>query len=396
MGSYVNGTGGLAEMAEVISSATDTSQPVAEQQEREPYPWELDHIRDAGPISSITPDASAPMPPPTLWLDGKNGERVPLGINGSLITLMAAPGKGKTAIAEAVACSIGYALDRDTFDKNRTLGFYSEYKTAVYVDTEMEPEDMPARWGRMLNYRLPNSEHQKRITVYSHKEQSRKMRELTGLEQLAKYLEAGQVIARGEGGALLILDRPSDFLPSDNDEEAVRGMWHMLADWAAANRSCVLAIQHQKRNSEEGNGWLYTVGQYKAAASLCVEVVNGTRRIKATKVRRGDMANVDTPYTFDTTVNLFVLADPATLPKPADAKLIAQVDQLRAKFQAVPFTVKQAETLLNCSNNTARTTLQNATDAGLIVLSDAGAGAKSTKLYQVVEHAPTYDDEPPF
>ncbi len=404
MGSEVNGIGigGLAALAEVIGTAAqdvqaDTTAVVSQYAPE----WEQDGIRSvAALLEGIQPDANAPIPPPTVWVLDSAGERLQLAMNGGVITLVAAPGRGKTNIAEGAACSIGYALAADRFDPRRTLGFYSAYSAAVVVDTEMEPEDLVPRWGRLLNYRLPNPEHHKHVAVFSHKLETRKMGRITGEQMLLAYLSKASQhrAAHGNGGGiLLILDRLSDFVPSDNDEEASRRVWALLAEWAAVERSCVLVIQHQKRNSEEGNGWLYTIGQYKASASLYVEVKDGMRWIRATKARRGNADNVQIPYTFDEQLKMFVLANADDVPQPVTAGMAEKVATLRATFQGQRFKRADIRRVLGLEETAAREFCDVAVRARLLIEATTTSTAKNAaKLYELVDHKPMYDDDPPF
>lgn len=304
-------------------------------------PWQDPAVlARAGRLTPIQADATAQPPPSVLWAIDAEGTRHELATVGSLVSIRSQPGHGKTAIAWAAACSVEAGLIGEAFDHTRTLGFGCSLSAALIVDTENEAAALPRQLADTIGHRLQEQQHGSRIHLYSHKS-------APSGTTLYDYLAAASELNRQHGGdgVLVVLDRLSDFLRSDNDEQEVKATLDVLASWAEVERSVVIVIQHQKRNSTDGNGWTGSESQRKVSAALLVsrDKDTGVSTIKADKLRRGDETKYAVRFSFDSYLGLFVWSGEAP-PKAGSVRAMQHVKELAAEFGSEPFTVEQAKT----------------------------------------------------
>lgn len=302
-------------------------------------PWQDPAVlARAGRLTPVQADATAQPPPSVLWAIDAEGTRHELATVGSLVSIRSQPGHGKTAIAWAAACSVEAGLIGEAFDHTRTLSFGCSLSAALIVDTENEAAALPRQLADTTGYRLQEQENGSRVHLYSHKG-------APSGTTLYDYLAAASELNRHHGGrgVLLVLDRLSDFLRSDNDEEEVKAGLAVLASWAEAERSVVIVIQHQKRNSTDGNGWTGSESQRKVSASLLVsrDKDTGISTIRADKLRRGDCDRFAVHFSFDSHLGLFVWSGEAP-PTAGSVKAVQYTAELAAKFGSEAFTTTDA------------------------------------------------------
>lgn len=302
-------------------------------------PWQDPAVlARAARLTPVQADATAQPPPSVLWAIDAEGTRHELATVGSLVSIRSQPGHGKTAIAWAAACSVEAGLIGEAFDHTRTLSFGCSLSAALIVDTENEAAALPRQLADTIGYRLQEQQHGSRIHLYSHKG-------APSGTTLYDYLAAASELNRQHGGdgVLVVLDRLSDFLRSDNDEEEVKAGLAVLASWAEAERSVVIVIQHQKRNSTDGNGWTGSESQRKVSASLLVsrDKDTGISTIRADKLRRGDCDRFAVHFSFDSHLGLFVWSGEAP-PTAGSVKAVQYTAELAAKFGSEAFTTTDA------------------------------------------------------